>query len=258
MVMSRTTNGQDNWVLLVGHGTRDADGEREFQACVAAVRAVAKGPVAAAYIEIRKPLVADALIRLADQGARSITVVPLVLTSGRHWDEDLPQALRAVWRPGLRLCYSRPLLHDEAVFALARERVRTAIARHQIGGGFGLWVIARGSHRAEVDREVGAFADRLGQAVGAVRTGHGYVSVGKPTLEDMLAGRRVVEPVVVFPLFLFAGVLTKRIASLVARSAAHERLCLAAHLGPDERLVRAILRAANEAGPVTVANGTRT
>jgi sirohydrochlorin cobaltochelatase len=82
----------DTTVLLVGHGSRAPGANAEFEELVAAFRASEPGlRVEVAYIELARPLVAEALAALAPR-TRRIVIVPLFLFASGHVKNDLPLA----------------------------------------------------------------------------------------------------------------------------------------------------------------------
>ena len=69
-------------MLVVGHGSRDADGVEEFWALAATIRAAADElTVGFGFIELASPIVDDDIDALVAQGATEIVIVSLVLYS---------------------------------------------------------------------------------------------------------------------------------------------------------------------------------
>src|SRR5438132_1342265 len=98
-------------LLVVGHGSRDADGVEEFWTLARAIEAAAPSGLDAAFgfIELAEPAVDDAIDRLVAGGSSDIVAVPLVLLGAGHLKNDAPAALaRARSRhPGVRLRLAR-------------------------------------------------------------------------------------------------------------------------------------------------------
>ena len=84
-------------LLMVGHGSRQPDANREFEELVAEYRrrrpelAVAHG-----YIELAEPPLAAALAELAASGVERVVVFPVLLFAAGHAKNDIPLALAAV------------------------------------------------------------------------------------------------------------------------------------------------------------------
>ena len=83
-------------VLLFGHGSRDPAWRESMDAVARRIQALAPGtPVACAFLEMQPPDLAGALDRLVDEGATSVTVLPIFLGLGKHVREDLPRLVAA-------------------------------------------------------------------------------------------------------------------------------------------------------------------
>lgn len=81
-------------VLIVGHGTRNQDGQREFLEVVRnAERLLAPRPVVAAYLELVEPDIATGIDQLASQGIEECIVAPVLLFAAGHAKRDLPACL---------------------------------------------------------------------------------------------------------------------------------------------------------------------
>ncbi|MDX6702037.1 MAG: sirohydrochlorin cobaltochelatase, partial [Baekduia sp.] len=117
-------------LLIVGHGTRDADGLAEFHALAGLVREAAGAlPIETGFIELAEPLVDAAVDRLVARGPRDVVSVPLVLLAAGHLKNDGPASLeRARGRhPGVRFRLGRDLGIDPAVLAVAEDRIRAEL-----------------------------------------------------------------------------------------------------------------------------------
>jgi sirohydrochlorin ferrochelatase len=80
-------------VLVVGHGSRDAEANGEFETLVATYRAARPDlDVVHAYVELAHPSLSDALCLLA-QRTESVVVLPLFLFAAGHVKNDIPLAL---------------------------------------------------------------------------------------------------------------------------------------------------------------------
>jgi sirohydrochlorin ferrochelatase len=117
-------------LLVVGHGSRDADGLEEFWALGRHVReAAADLPVGFGFIELAEPLVDAGIDELVARGNTDVVSIPLVLLAAGHLKNDGPAALtRARQRhPGVAFRMGRDLGIDPAVLAVAEDRAREAL-----------------------------------------------------------------------------------------------------------------------------------
>jgi sirohydrochlorin cobaltochelatase len=117
-------------IVLVAHGARDPRWAEPFDAVAARVRAALPGGrVALAFLELMAPTLAEAVDRLAAEGASAVDIVPLFLGSGGHVREHLPALVEALRRvhPGTAL-HLHPAIgeHTSVVEAMARAAVEAA------------------------------------------------------------------------------------------------------------------------------------
>ena len=121
-------------LLVVGHGSRDADGLEEFWTLAEHVRSAAADlPVGFGFIELAEPLVDAGIDELVARGNTDVVSIPLVLLAAGHLKNDGPAALtRARARhPGVAFRMGRDLGIDPAVLAVA---VRGRGDQRQVGG----------------------------------------------------------------------------------------------------------------------------
>ena len=128
-------NGDAPALLIVGHGSRDPRGAREFHDLVDLVRG--RNPsltVEGGFIELSRPPISECVDRLAESGARNVAAVPLMLLAAGHAKDDVPATLvrEKMAHPEMRFSYGRALgvrpelleLMDERISAVVREEAR--------------------------------------------------------------------------------------------------------------------------------------
>jgi len=215
-------------VVLCGHGTRHADGAREFLAVAeGARRRLAGFDVEPAFMELAEPRLEAALAALRERGRRTILVQPGMLFAAGHIKTDLPAMLRAyeAEHPGLELRLGREFGVEAGMVAAAADRAEEALAA--AGDAVPreetlLLLVARGS--SDPDANAGAQKlmrlvwEGLGLGWGMV----GYCDVTFPHVVPALdhAARLGYRQVVVLPYLLFTGVLIRRIREWIAAAAA--------------------------------------
>src|SRR3546814_11761700 len=78
-------------VLVCGHGSRDADAIREFEAVAAGLRTrLPEYPVEHAFLEFATPVIRTGLDALHARGVRHVLAVPGMLFAAGHAQNDLP------------------------------------------------------------------------------------------------------------------------------------------------------------------------
>ncbi|MGB8650141.1 MAG: sirohydrochlorin chelatase [Mycobacteriales bacterium] len=229
-------------LLVVGHGTTDADGVAQFSDLVDLVRRDAAAQVEGGFLELAPPPIQDAVAKLVAAGHRTVDVVPLVLVAAGHSKGDIPAALERerLRHPGLTFRYGRPLGPHPLLLADLTDRLEAVVAR-ELWPETAVVLVGRGATDPDANAEVAKTARLLleGRGIGTVETS--FISLAAPGVPAGLdrAQRLGFGRVVVLPYFLFAGVLPDRIVSQAAEWAqAHPdvEVLTAGPIGPSPRL----------------------
>ncbi len=205
-------------VLFVGHGSRDPDGTAEFLRVVELFRARDPGRVVeAGFLEFARPVIADGVSRVVERGAQTVAVLPGMLMAAGHAKNDIPSEIHEARRryPDVAFHYGRHLHLHPNVIELCRRRVEEAerAAEPADRKDALLLVVGRGSSDPDANADVAKLARMLGEGMGFGWAAAAYIGVTTPLLPEALerCRRMGYRRVVVFPFFLFTGVLEKRI-----------------------------------------------
>ncbi len=241
-------------MLVVGHGSRDADGVDQFWELATTIRATTGDLLTGfGFIELAAPTVDEAIDELIAGGATEIVSVPLVLLAAGHLKNDGPAALaRARTRhPGVRFSLARDLGIEPHVLDIAADRIRDT-AGDADPEKLGVALIGRGSSDPDACSDLWKVSRLLADGRGLGIVEPGFVSVATPSIPQTLERLRLLGAgtVVVAPLFLFPGILLNRIyteAAAWAQEHPDVEVRGAGHLGPDPRLARLVLERYREA-----------
>jgi sirohydrochlorin cobaltochelatase len=206
-------------VLLCGHGSRDTDAIAEFEAMAARLKAkLPQYPMGTAYLEFARPMIREGLDALRRAGAKRILAVPGMLFAAGHVKNDLPWELNsfAAEHPRLRIDYGRDLAVDVKLLDAARTRIEAAerTGRGDVARADTLlMVIGRGTNDPDANSNVAKVSRMLWEGMGFGWAGIAYSGVAHPRVDDGLkrAARLGFKRIIVFPYFLFTGILVKRI-----------------------------------------------
>jgi sirohydrochlorin cobaltochelatase len=247
-------NGTNPALLVVGHGSRDPRGAREFHELMAMVRE--RDPALAVeggFIELSRPPISECVERLAGGGARSIAAVPLMLLAAGHAKDDVPATLvrEKIAHPEVDFRYGRALGIRPELLSLMDERISAVIPGEE-REETAVLVVGRGSSDPDANSDL-AKISRLffeGRPYPLVETA--YVSLTPPSvaagLERLkrLGARRIA----VFSYFLFTGVLEERIRWQSEEFAAANpdvAVSYAGYFGPHEKVLDLLLERYHEA-----------
>ena len=215
-------------VMICGHGSRSRSAVDEFATLARKLPPLlpADWIVDYGYLEFANPVLRDGLDRLRDAGCDRILAVPGMLFAAMHAKNDIPTVLSTYAAAnGLDVRYGRELGVDPKMIAAAADRIRAALAG--AGDGVGLHdtclvVIGRGASDPDANGNVAKVARMLHEGLGTGWLEVGYSGVTFPLVEPCLehVARLGYRRVVVFPYFLFSGILIDRIYGFTDRVAA--------------------------------------
>jgi sirohydrochlorin cobaltochelatase len=205
-------------LLLAGHGSRDPEGTREFLRLVELLRDHdPKRVIEGGFLEFARPIITEAIDRCVARGASTIAVLPGMLMAAGHAKNDIPSEIHEAQRryPGVRFHYGRHLHLHPKIIELCRIRLEETegATKRMDRKDTLLLIVGRGSSDPDANSDVCKLARLLGEGMGYGWSAACYVGVTTPLLPEALERcRRLGFPrVVVFPFFLFTGVLEKRI-----------------------------------------------
>jgi precorrin-8X/cobalt-precorrin-8 methylmutase len=206
-------------IVIAGHGSRDPDSVREFEALVELLRARApRHVINHGYLEFASPTIDEAVKANLAAGSRQVAVVPGVLLGARHAKNDMPAELLALAReyPQIDFHFGAPLNLHPQLLELARERIIAAESQsaHTVRrDDTCLVLVGRGTTDPDANGEVAKLARMLEEGMGFGGVYVCYSGTAKPLVDDGLraAARLGFRRLVVLPFFLFDGVLVKRI-----------------------------------------------
>ncbi len=228
-------------VMICGHGSRSESAVAEF--AVLADRLPAFLPpdwdLEYGYLEFANPVIRTGLDLLRGRGCERILAVPGMLFAAMHAKNDIPSVLNTyAAMHGIDVRYGRELGVDPKLLAAAADRIREAVARADREDGelslaeTALVVIGRGASDPDANGNVAKIARMLWEGMGFGWCEIGYSGVTFPLVKPCLehVARLGYRRVVVFPYFLFTGILVDRIYGFTD-------MCAAEH--PGIRFVKA-------------------
>ena len=233
-------------VLICGHGSRNRLAVAEFADLAGALRQrLLPLPLEYGYLEFAQPILRDGLEALRAQGVQHILAVPAMLFAAGHAKNDIPSVLNT-WaaETGIRVDYGRELGVDLKMIQAAGQRLREAIdAADQRDMASGqepvplheslLVVVGRGSSDPDANSNVAKVSRMLVEGFGFGWGETVYSGVTFPLVEPGLrhAVKLGFRRLVVFPYFLFSGVLVSRIRQHTERVAADHPQLSFVHAG---------------------------
>jgi precorrin-8X/cobalt-precorrin-8 methylmutase len=247
----------DYSIVVAGHGSRDAAGVREFEALIGLMRKHApRRNINYGYLEFALPTIDEGVRAAIDAGARRVVMLPALLLAATHAKNDMPGELALLKRefPDVEFHFGAPMDLHPLLLRLAQQRVVEAEAlseRSVKRGDSCLVVVGRGTTDPDANSDVSKLARLLQEGLGFGASYVCYAGTAQPALKEGLraAARLGCERMVVFPYFLFDGVLVKRIYAEVDELRVRQpqlEVLKAGYLGAHDDVAAVFLERAQE------------
>lgn len=218
-------------VMICGHGSRSQAAVDEFAVLAEKLPALLPSDwmVDYGYLEFANPVIRDGLDRLRAAGCERILAVPGMLFAAMHSKNDIPTVLNSYGvEHGIEMRYGRELGVDPKMIEAAAARVREAVEAGNAAHGdlplheTALVVIGRGASDPDANGNVAKIARMLWEGMGFGWCELGYSGVTFPLVEPCLehVAKLGYKRVIVFPYFLFTGILIDRIYGFTDQVAA--------------------------------------
>ncbi|MCL6636405.1 MAG: sirohydrochlorin chelatase [Alicyclobacillus sp.] len=267
--------------LLVGHGSRDPEGNAQFLAFAQAVQQAAPTmPVEACFLEWSDPDIPAGIARSVARGARHILVLPVILLAASHVKTEIPALIeqaRARYlqvklsygrniglHPGLRAL----LLHRffqaargwddtprqdwpgvsaaECTSPQAFDQAPDWMEPAEVRQGTGLVLMGRGSSDPEANSDLYKIGRWLWEYTGVHTVETCFSGITFPRLPQGVERAIALgaQRVLVLPYYIFTGVLMKRMQSTLEelqQRYPHVPMRMAEPFGVNDLLVRVVL-----------------
>tara|TARA_B110000977_G_scaffold199826_1_gene288378 strand:+ start:1041 stop:2168 length:1128 start_codon:yes stop_codon:yes gene_type:complete len=217
-------------VMICGHGSRSQSAVDEFAAMAVKMKSYFPDwPVEYGYLEFANPVIRVGLDKLREQGVTHVLAVPGMLFAAGHAKNDIPSVLNAyAEETGISIQYGRELAVSLDMIAAAGDRVQQALTKADATSGpvplseTCLVVIGRGASDPDANSNISKIARMLWEGMGFGWCEVGYSGVTFPLVEPCLSHvvKLGYKRVVVFPYFLFSGILINRIYGFTDQVAA--------------------------------------
>lgn len=205
-------------IMVCGHGSRNRFAVDEFAKVASGLKKLYPDvPVEYGYLEFATPVIRTGLDNLRNQGVTRIKAVPGMLFAAGHAKNDIPSVLNQYAdENGITIDYGKELGIDPKMMKAAAARIQEALDQNPSDVPVEetlLVVVGRGSSDPDANSNISKVMRLLWEGFGFGWGEVAYSGVTFPLVEPALQkiSRLGFKRVVVFPYFLFTGVLIKRI-----------------------------------------------
>jgi len=245
-------------IMICGHGSRSKSAVDEFNQL--AVRIKERLPdhnVESGFLEFATPVIRTGLDKLRDAGAKKIVCLPGMLFAAGHVKNDLPSEVNnyAAENDGLEMIFAADLGLDARLLDAAKQRVEEAIASASTDVALEdtlLLVVGRGTNDSDANSNVTKVTRMMWEGLNVGWAETGYSGVAYPLVDQALARvtKMGFKRIIVFPYFLFSGILVTRIFNWVDEAAAANpgiEFLKASYLNDHPKVIDAFIARLNEA-----------
>ncbi len=245
-------------VMICGHGSRDDSAIEEFNQLAGHLsKRLPDFDVESGFLEFATPVIRTGLDKLKDRGAKKIVCVPGMLFAAGHVKNDLPSEVNnfGAENPDIEMIFARELAIDMKLLEAAKQRIEAAekhaapdVSRQDTL----LMVVGRGTNDPDANSNVSKVARMLWEGLGFGWTEVSYSGVASPLVNAGLAHAvKLGYPrIIVFPYFLFTGILVRRIYDWADEAAAENpgiEFVKASYLNDHDLLIDTFVERVNEA-----------
>lgn len=212
-------------IVIAGHGSRNPGGAAQFETFMQSfVEATQPLPVTYGFLEFASPTIDVAVAQCVEAGAKRIAVVPAILLAATHAKNDMPTEVQIIQRdyPDIPIKFGAPIHLHPLVLEACRSKIiegesqsEQTISRKDSC----LVIVGRGTTDPDANSDVYKLARILEEGMGFGGSSVVYSGTAEPGLDEGLrrVGQLGFERLVVFPFFLFTGVLLERIFEAAER-----------------------------------------
>jgi len=218
-------------IMICGHGSRDDNAVEEFNLLAKNLRErFPDRDVESGFLEFAKPIIRTGLDKLIERGAEQILCVPGMLFAAGHVKNDLPSEVNnfAAKHPDVDVRFGRELAIDRRLLEVCKLRIEES--ESQADGDVDrkdtlLMVVGRGTNDSDANSNVHKVMRMLWEGMGFGWGEVCYSGVAHPRVPAGLehAAKLGYKRVIVFPYFLFTGILVRRIYDQADEVAANHK-----------------------------------
>ncbi|WP_166245614.1 sirohydrochlorin chelatase [Paenibacillus turpanensis] len=250
-------------ILLVGHGSRDAEGNAELLrfADMVRERAGASYYIETCFLELARPNIPQGIAKCVEAGATRVVLVPIILFAAGHAKIHIPVEIDHAKQkyPHVQFAYGRPIGVHQKVMDILSERLSEAGYAAPQAAGEGqrdtdtaVLVLGRGSSDSDANSDFYKMTRLLWEQLPVKWVESSFIGVTEPSYPEGLERcmRLGAKKIYVLPYFLFTGILIKRIEEMTAEFAEQNeqvQVELAGYFGLHPYLVELLLDRVAEA-----------
>ena len=243
-------------ILVCGHGSRDKEGVDGFKEMVRLLKLRYPDRIVDyGFLEFSHPVYAAAVERMYQEGVREITAIPAILFAGGHAKNDIPYEMNSLQQQyeGLKITLCKHIGITASMLQLSKKLIEKAEQNFQSikRDETCLVLVGRGTADPDANSDVAKLTRMLWEGMGFGFATTAFIGVTQPLLINTfpILESLPFKKVIVLPVFLFTGVLLKRIFEQVEnyqQNSGKEFICTSS-FNADDLLIDALTERVEEA-----------
>jgi sirohydrochlorin cobaltochelatase len=207
-------------ILICGHGSRDPEGVEGFKELVRLLKLRYPDRVVDyGFLEFSHPVYAAAVERMYVAGVREIIAIPAILFAGGHAKNDIPYEMNSLQSQytDLKITLGKHIGITPSILQLSKKLVEQAEGVIEDRKDACLLVVGRGTSDPDANSDIAKLTRLLWEGMGFGFATTAFIGVTQPLLKDFLPVVNLLpyKRIVVLPVFLFTGILLKKIYAQV-------------------------------------------
>lgn len=222
-------------VLYIGHGSRVAAGAEEAIQFIEGAKPLVDCPIQEiCFLELTAPSVDEGIRKCVERGATKIAVVPILLLTAHHANEDIPLEIAKGQRkyPDVVFTYGKAFgIHPKIIHSLLDRVIEQNVP---ITKDAQVLLVGRGSSDVAVKRDLTTIAELLRNQYPFRQVDVCFLYGASPSFDEAIQQLQEtsVAQVFIIPYLLFTGILMKGIEKkLKGLSSSQQQFILCESLG---------------------------
>ena len=237
-------------ILYVGHGTRLKKGVDEAIRFLNQTKSYVEVEIQeTAFLELVEPNILEGVANCVNQGATHISVVPILLLTAQHANEDIPAEIKTAKErfPHVTFTIGRPLGIHSALIETVYEKIDNQ--QVPIHADAEVILIGRGSSDNAVVRDMALISEQLKATYGFREVKACFLYGAGPSFDQTLVELKSkrTKQVFIVPYLLFSGLLSVGIEKKIrALDLDPSSVILCNHLGYNEKVRNVLIERVQE------------
>lgn len=209
-------------VLLVGHGSRDPEGNEQVRQTIEELKPQLDSEllVETCFLEFERPTIEQGIQTCVEKGATDVFVIPLMLLAAGHSKIHIPAAIDEARQkyPHVSFTYGRPFGIHEETMEICKSRLEEVGEKiNEEAPDTAVILLGRGGSDPDANSDLYKITRLLWEKLNYKFVEPAFMGVTDPLIKEgvercvKLGAKRIV----ILPYFLFTGILIKRLENMM-------------------------------------------